>query len=49
MPNLEGLQRDLAFVQKLDLVDKKLRAEQVIDLSFLKAAQAKVGMYKRSE
>ena len=49
MPNLEGLQRDLAFVQKLELVDKKLTAEQVIDLSFLKAAQAKVGMYKRSE
>ena len=49
MPNLEGLQRDLAFVQKLELVDKKLTAEQVIDLSFLKAAQAKVGLYKRSE
>jgi NitT/TauT family transport system substrate-binding protein len=49
MPNLEGLQRDLAFVQKLELVDKKLMADQVIDLSFLKAAQAKVGMYKRSE
>ena len=49
MPNLEGLQRDLAFVQKLDLVDKKLTADKVVDLSFLKAAQAKVGLYKRSE
>jgi hypothetical protein len=26
-----------------------LSAEQVVDLSFLRAAQAKVGMYKRSE
>ena len=48
MPFVEGLQKDLAFVQGLGLVDKALRAEQVIDLSFLKAAQAKLGPYKRA-
>jgi NitT/TauT family transport system substrate-binding protein len=47
MPNLEGLQTDLRFIQGLGLVDKKLTVDQVVDLSFLKAAQQKVGMYSR--
>ena len=45
MPNMEGLQTDLRFIQGLGLVDKKLTVEQVVDLSFLKAAQLKIGMY----
>ena len=48
MPFVEGLQKDLAFVQGLGMVDKALKAEQVIDLSFLKAAQAKLGPYQRA-
>lgn len=47
LPNEEGLQKDLTFIQGLGLVDKKLTVAQVVDLSFLKAAQAKVGLYSR--
>ena len=47
MPNMQGLQTDLSFIQGLGLVDKKLTVDQVVDLSFLKAAQQKVGMYSR--
>ena len=48
MPNLDGLQKDLAFIQQLGLVDKALTAEKVVDLSFLRAAVAKVGPYVRA-
>jgi NitT/TauT family transport system substrate-binding protein len=47
MPNMAGLQTDLSFIQGLGLVEKKLTVEQVVDLSFLKNAQQKVGMYSR--
>jgi NitT/TauT family transport system substrate-binding protein len=47
LPNMAGLQTDLSFIQGLGLVEKKLTVDQVVDLSFLKAAQAKVGMYSR--
>jgi NitT/TauT family transport system substrate-binding protein len=46
--NMEGLQRDLAFTQKLGLVQKELTVDKVIDLDFLKAARAQVGLYKRA-
>jgi NitT/TauT family transport system substrate-binding protein len=47
LPNEAGLQKDLSFIQGMGLVDKKLTVAQVVDLSFLKAAQAKVGLYSR--
>ncbi len=46
-PNMAGMQKDLSFVQSLGLVDKKLTAETVVDLSFLTAARAVVGPYVR--
>jgi len=46
-PNQEGMQRDLSFVQDLGLVQKHVTVASVVDLSFLKAAREKVGMYQR--
>lgn len=48
-PNLEGMQRDLSFVQGLGLVAPQLTVVQAVDLSFLKAAREKVGLYRRKE
>ena len=47
-PNREGLARDLEFVQQLGLVQKHVTIDQVLDLSFLKAALAELGPYKRA-
>ena len=46
-PNQEGMQRDLTVVQDLGLVQKHVTVASVVDLSFLKAAREKVGMYQR--
>ena len=47
LPNREGLERDLKFVQSLGLVGKQVTIDQVLDLSFVKAAVAELGPYKR--
>ena len=46
-PNVEGMQKDLSFVQSLGLVDRPVTVDSVLDLSFLKAALADLGPYKR--
>jgi NitT/TauT family transport system substrate-binding protein len=46
-PNQEGMQRDLSFIQGLGLVQKHVTVASVVDLSFLKAAREKIGMYSR--
>jgi NitT/TauT family transport system substrate-binding protein len=46
-PNQEGMQRDLSFIQGLGLVQKHVTVASVVDLSFLKAARAKIGLYAR--
>jgi NitT/TauT family transport system substrate-binding protein len=47
-PNIEGLQKDLEFVQSLGLVSKDMKATQIVDLSFVEAALQSLGPYKRA-
>ena len=46
-PNVAGMQKDLAFVQSLGLVDKEVSVDKVLDLDFLKAALHDLGPYRR--
>ena len=46
-PNVEGMQKDLSFVQSLGLAEKQATVAKVLDLSFLKAALIDLGPYKR--
>lgn len=47
-PNMEGLQKDLEFIQSLGLVSKQMNATKIVDLTFVEAALASLGPYKRS-
>lgn len=47
-PNLASLEKDLAFVQKLGLVGTNIKAAQIVDLSYVEAALAQLGPYKRA-
>ena len=47
-PNVEGLQKDLEFIQTLGLVSKDMTAAQIVDLSFVEAAVRSLGPYKRA-
>jgi NitT/TauT family transport system substrate-binding protein len=48
-PNLSSLEKDLEFVQGLGLVGPNIKAAQIVDLSFVEAALADLGLYKRAE
>ncbi|MDB5597499.1 MAG: transporter substrate-binding protein [Hyphomicrobiales bacterium] len=47
-PNLASLEKDLAFVQGLGLVGSSIKAAQIVDLSYVDAALAELGPYKRA-
>jgi NitT/TauT family transport system substrate-binding protein len=47
-PNLAGLEKDLELIQSLGLVGKEIKAKQIVDLSFVDAALAELGPYKRA-
>ncbi len=46
VPNVDSLKRDLAFYQSQGWINGKIEAEQAVDLSFVRAADAQLGPYQ---